>query len=390
MDLEVTPEDRRFREEVRTWLEENRPGESRPRDEADARPYDLAWQRAQYEGGWAGVSWPKEYGGRGLSLVQQMIWYEEYARADAPYIGCCFVGINHAGPTLITRATDEQKAFHLPRILKGEAVWCQGFSEPGAGSDLAGLQCKAEIDGDDLVVNGQKIWTSFADVADYQELLVRTNDEGRKHHGITWVIGDMHLPGIEVRPIHTMDGMAEFCEVFYKDVRIPLANVVGEVDDGWSVAMSTLGFERGTAFMARQVAAARNVERLMEIAKRTPSPSGRGTAFEDEGIAQRLAKLRTEVTAMRAMTVTSVSRARRSPVPGPEGSILKIFLADIDMRLRALGMEILGADGLVLGETAEAWPNTYLRSYASKIGGGTSEIQRNIVGERVLGLPKDR
>jgi alkylation response protein AidB-like acyl-CoA dehydrogenase len=390
MDLEFTPEDRHFREEVRTWLAENVPQESRPTTESEARPYDMAWQRAQYEGGWAGVCWPKEYGGRGLSLVQQMIWYEEYTRADAPYVGCGFVGINHAGPTLITKATEEKKSFHLPRILKGEEVWCQGFSEPGAGSDLAGLSCRAEIDGDHLVVNGQKIWTSFADVADYQELLVRTNSEGRKHHGITWVIGDMHLPGIEIRPIHTMDGGAEFCEVFYKDVRIPLTEVVGGIDDGWSVAMSTLGFERGTAFMARQVAIARNVEKLMAIAKDTPSPSGHGTAFDDDEIAHRLAKLRTEVTAMRAMTVTSVSRARRSPVPGPEGSMLKIFLADLEIRLRALGMEILGADGLVLGDTDDEWSNTYLRSYASKIGGGTSEIQRNIVGERVLGLPKDR
>ena len=390
MDLELTPEERRFREEVRSWLTENVPREPRPQNEADARVFDLAWQRAQWDGGWAGVSWPKEFGGRGLSLVQQMIWYEEYARADAPYVGSCFVGINHAGPTLIACASEAQKSFHLPRILKGEDVWCQGFSEPGAGSDLASLQCKADLDGDHFVVNGQKIWTSFADVADYQELLIRTSSEGRKQAGITWVIGDMSLPGIEIRPISTMNGGAEFCEVFYKDVRIPIANVVGEIDNGWSVAMSTLGFERGTAFMGRQVAIARSLEKLMEEAKRQPSPSGHGTAFENDEIAQRLGKLRVEVTAMRAMTLTSVSRARRSPVPGPEGSMLKIFLADLEQRLRRLAMEILGPEGLVMGETAEDWPNLYLRSYASTIGGGTSEIQRNIVGERVLGLPRDR
>ncbi len=390
MDLEITPEERRFREEVRTWLGENVPKDSRPETEVEARPFDLEWQRAQFKGGWAGVSWPKEYGGRGLSLIQQMIWHEEYARADAPYIGCCFVGVNHAGPTLITRATEEQKRFHLPRILKGEVVWCQGFSEPGAGSDLASLGCRAEIDGDHLVVNGQKIWTSFADVSDYQELLVRTSSEGKKQAGITWIIGDMHLPGIEIRPIRTFDGGAEFCEVFYKDVRIPIKNIVGQIDDGWSVAMSTLGFERGTAFMARQVSIARSLEKLIEEAKQRPSPTGRGTAFDNEEFRYRLAKLRTEVTAMRAMTLMSISRAGRSPVPGPEGSLLKIFLGDLEPRLRRLAMEILGHDGLVMGETASDWPNAYLRSYASTIGGGTSEIQRNIVGERVLGLPKDR
>jgi alkylation response protein AidB-like acyl-CoA dehydrogenase len=390
MDLDITTEEHLFREEVRTWLSENVPKEKRPFTEEAARPFDQAWQRTQFEGGWAGVSWPKEYGGRGLSLSQQMIWYEEYARADAPYIGCGFVGINHAGPTLITKATEEQKQFHLPRILRGESVWCQGFSEPGAGSDLASLQCRAEIDGDDLVVNGQKIWTSFADVADYQELLVRTSSDGKKQAGITWVIGDMHLPGIEIRPIDTLDRGAEFCEVFYKDVRIPIENVVGQIDDGWSVAMSTLGFERGTAFMARQVATARTLERLINVAKERPSPNGHGTAFDDGEFAHSLAKLRTEVTAMRAMTFMSVSRAQRSPIPGPEGSMLKIFLADLEVRLRKLAMEILGPEGLIMGSTADQWPNTYLRAFASKIGGGTSEIQRNIVGERVLGLPKDR
>jgi alkylation response protein AidB-like acyl-CoA dehydrogenase len=350
----------------------------------------MAWQRAQFDGGWAGVAWPKEYGGRGLSLIQQMIWHEEYARADGPYIGCGFVGINHAGPTLITCATDEQKSFHLPKILRGESVWCQGFSEPSAGSDLAALKTRAVIDGDHLVVNGQKIWTSFADVADYQELLVRTDPEASKHGGITWVIGDMHLPGIEIRPIRTMDGGAEFCEVFYRDVRIPLANVVGRIHDGWSVAMSTLGFERGTAFMARQVALARSVDKLMAQAKERPSPSGRGTCFEDDEIACRLARLRAEVTAMRAMTLTSVSRACRSAVPGPEGSLLKIFLGDLEQRMRRLGMEILGPESLVMGDSAAAWTNAYLRSYTATIGGGTSEIQRNIVGERLLGLPKHR
>src|SRR5437016_1189352 len=191
------------------------------------REFDLAWQQTQWKGGWAGISWPKEYGGRGASLIQQLIWFEEYGRPGLPGFDACFVGLNHAGPTLMARATEEQKGFHLPKILRGDVVWCQGFSEPGAGSDLASLQTRAEVDGDELVVTGQKIWTSFADVADWQELLVRTDRHVPKHRGITWVICDIHTPGIEVRPIETMDHDHEFCEVFYDEVRVPLANVVG-------------------------------------------------------------------------------------------------------------------------------------------------------------------
>ena len=390
MDLDITPEEAHFRDEVRTWLAENVPREERPRFGEEARAFDLAWQRRQHEGGWAGVSWPKEYGGGGLSLIQQLIWHEEYARAGAPWIGSCFVGINHAGPTLITCGTEEQKAFHLPRILRGEVVWCQGFSEPGAGSDLASLQMRADRDGDELVVTGQKIWTSFADVAEYQELLVRTSSEGAKQAGITWVICDMRSPGVEIRPIRTMDGGADFCEVFYKEVRIPVSSVVGSIDDGWRVAMSTLGFERGTAFTAEQVAVARDVERLIALARETPAASGRGSAYEDEEIARRLATLRAEVAAMRAMTLAAVSRGRRQPVPGPEGSMLKIYLADVRQRMQRLAMDVLGPAGLRLEGGDEDWVRSYLRAYASTIAGGTSEIQRNIVGERLLGLPKHR
>jgi len=389
MDLEITAEDRAFRDEVRSWLHENVPRELRPEIGPEARAFDLAWQRKQFEGGWAGVAWPKEYGGRGLSLLQQMIWFEEYARAGGPYIGTCFVGINHAGPTLIARGSDAQKSFHLPKILRGDVVWCQGFSEPSAGSDLASLKTRAVLDGDALVVTGQKIWTSFAQLADYQELLVRTSTEGRKHHGITWVICDMKSPGIEVRPIVTMSGGAEFCEVFYENVRIPVANVVGKLDDGWGVAMSTLGIERGTGFIPEQMALAAEVEELIAEARVRVGPDGRRPAIADDEIARRLAQLRAEVAALRAMTLATVSRARRQPVPGPEGSLTKIFFSDIRQRMYKLAMEILGADALVLTGMADGWTRSYLRSYAATLGGGTSEIQRNIVAERILGLPKD-
>ena len=290
MDLDFTAEQAEFREEVRTWLAENAPTEPRPHSwDGGMREYDLAWQQTQWEGGWAGIAWPQEYGGRGLATLQQLIWYEEYARAGLPAIDSTFVGLNHAGPTLIARASEQQKAFHLPRILRGEDIWCQGFSEPGAGSDLAALSTRAEVDGDHFVVSGQKIWTSFAMLADYQELLVRTDRSGSKHHGITWLICDMRTPGIDVRPIETIEGGAEFCECFYDEVRIPMANIVGEQDGGWNVAMSTLSFERGTGYTASQVRLAAVVENLVELAKERTGPDGRRPAIADEEIAVRLA-----------------------------------------------------------------------------------------------------
>ena len=349
----------------------------------------MDWLHRRWEAGWAGISWPTEYGGRGLSLTQQLIWHEEYARLGLIDIDSSFVGINHAGPTLITRATDEQKLYHLPRILRGEVVWCQGFSEPEAGSDLASLRTRAVVDGQELVVTGQKIWTSFAEVADWQELLVRTDADAAKHKGITWVICDMHSPGIEVRPIRTMDGDRHFAEVFYDDVRIPLENVVGRVNDGWNVAMSTLSFERGTAFTASQVALADGIERLIEAARHQPGPSGEGRAIEDVELARRLARLRAQAASLRAMTYAAISRNARTPVPGPEGSMMKLHYSDLHQELGRLSMELLGPDGLVLRpDLAMDWTHEYLRGFSTSIGGGTSEIQRNIIGERVLGLPR--
>jgi alkylation response protein AidB-like acyl-CoA dehydrogenase len=383
MDLNVSRRDAEFRVEVRTWLDEHGPREPRPRGGRGMRDFDLAWQRTQYEGGWAGINWPVEYGGRGLSLLQQVIWYEEYASLGLPGIDACFVGNNHAGPTLISRGTQEQKAFHLPQILAGEVVWAQGFSEPDAGSDLAALKTRAEIDGDELVVSGQKVWTSFADVADWQELLVRTDSTAAKHKGITWVICDMRSPGIEVRPLRTMDGEHDFAEVFYDEARIPLTNVVGAINDGWSVAMSTLSFERGTAFTASQTKLAETVEQLIELAR------ARGLADEDD-LGRELATARAEVAALRAMTYAGVSRNLRRPEPGPEGSILKLFYAELSQRVYRLAMDVLGADQLRLGAagTNPDWHHDYLQSYSFSIGGGTSEIMRNIIGERVLALPR--
>ena len=390
MDLDFSAEQRDFREEVRTWLAEHKPTEPRPSDAAGIRAYDTQWQRTQYDGGWAGISWPKEYGGRGLSLLEQLIWYEEYGRAGLRSMDSTFVGLNHAGPTLIQCATPAQKTAHLLPILRGDVLWCQGFSEPEAGSDLASLRTRAVVDGEDLVVSGQKIWTSSAFVADWQELLVRTDPSAAKHRGITWAICDMRSPGIDVRPIKSMDGESEFCEVFYDEVRIPLGNVVGELNDGWRVAMSTLSFERGTAFTASQVRLASTVEHLIDLAAQRPGPLGRGTALTDESLAVRLATARAEVAALRAMTYAVISRGVRYENPGPEGSIVKLYFSEVEKRVARLSMDVLGPDSLyfVSKWLPGGWSGDYLRSYASSIGGGTSEIQRNIIGERVLGLPR--
>jgi alkylation response protein AidB-like acyl-CoA dehydrogenase len=390
VDLDFSAGQRDFREEVRGWLAEHRPAAPRPSDPTGIRAYDTAWQRTQYDGGWAGISWPREYGGRGLSLLEQLIWYEEYGRAALSSLDSTFVGLNHAGPTLIQCATPEQKAAHLLPILRGDALWCQGFSEPEAGSDLASLRTRGLIDGDEFVVSGQKIWTSSAFVADWQELLVRTDPAAPRHRGISWVICDMHSPGIDVRPIQSMDRESEFCEVFYDDVRIPLSNVVGELNDGWRVAMSTLSFERGTAFTAGQVRLASTVEHLIELAGQLRGPLRRGTALADESLAVRLATARAEVAALRAMTYAVISRSARRGTPGPEGSIVKLYFSEIEQRVARLSMDVLGPDSLrfVSKWLPGGWTGDYLRSYASSIGGGTSEIQRNIIGERVLGLPR--
>jgi alkylation response protein AidB-like acyl-CoA dehydrogenase len=389
MDLRFSPEDVAFREEARSWLGENAPRERRPRGPREGRDYDLAWQRTLYEAGWGNVAWPAEYGGRELPLTQQLIWYEEYARLGMRVVDTRFVSQAHAGPTLMARATPEQRAFHLPRILRGEVVWCQGFSEPEAGSDLASLRTKGVVDGDQLVVTGQKIWTSFADVAEYQELLVRTNPDAPKHKGLTWVICDMTLPGIDVRPIRTMDGGADFNEVFYDEVRIPLASVVGGVDNGWAVAMSTLSFERGTAFTTGQVQLASAVEQLIDLARSRRSING-APVIDDGSLAERLARARADCAALRALTYLAISRNAQSEVPGPEGSMLKLRYADLSKRVYALGAEILGPRALGIAVDGEdtIWVERHLLSFADSIAGGTSEIQRNIIGERVLGLPR--
>lgn len=387
MKISFSPTKCRFREEVRDWLQSNVPREKRPLDGKDCVAFDLAWQRTQYDGGWAGISWPAAYSGRGLTLVQQIIWYEEYARAKAPWIGVCFVGINHGGPTLIQCGSEEQKRFHLPQILRGEKIWCQGFSEPGAGSDLAGISTRARIEGDDLVVNGSKIWTSFAPHADYQELLLRTDPTATKHKGLSWVICDMKSPGITIRPIRMMSGEVDLAQVFYDDVRIPLQNIVGGLDKGWQVAMSTLGFERGTGFISEQVALAAQVEGLLVRAQDESDETGR-PLIHNGHLAEDLAQLRAEVTALRAMTYHNVALAEKSGVPGAEASIIRLFTSELGRRVARLAIRLRGSSILDFHYGDDGDVHDYFYGFASTIAGSSSQIQRNIIGERILGLPK--
>ncbi len=381
-------EEARFRSEIRGWLADNVPREKRPLEGPAQRAFDCEWQRRQFEGGWAGISWPVEYGGRGLSLVEQLIWYEEYALADAPPSGAMFIGLSHGGPTLIVKGSEAQKAAHLPPILRGEHVWCQGFSEPGAGSDLASLRTTAEIEGDHLVVNGSKIWTTYAMFADYQELLVRTSRDKPRHKGISWVICDMRSPGIDIRPIKAMSGLTHFCQVFYDNVRIPLANVVGEIDGGWGVAMATLGFERGTASIAHQIELSRTMDRLIDLAGSVAGPCGEARAIDNGAIAADLARLKAEVAALQAMSVMSISRNMREAVPGAEGNLVALHFGELVRRVNGFAFDLLGPGAFECENGLGEWPLHYLEAFKWGIGGGTLEIRRNAIAERYLGLPK--
>jgi alkylation response protein AidB-like acyl-CoA dehydrogenase len=373
MELTPTSEDEAFRRAARDWLLANRPEGPAPREGRASRDYATDWLARCHAGGWSGLAWPSDYGGQGLSPERLILWYEEYVRARAPSaLDCTFVALNHAGPTVIARGTEAQKAFHLPRILEGRSIWCQGFSEPGAGSDLASLRTTGRVEGDVLVVNGQKIWSSYADIADYQELLIRTEPGSSRHKGLSWVICDMTLPGITVRPIENMAGVTHFAEVFYDDVRIPLDNVVGDLHDGWSVAMTTLAFERRTAALALQLELSVKVEDLIALAD---APAGSATAG-------RLADLRAEAAAIRAMTWRT---ALREPATPFDGSLVRLSFAELAQKVHRAAMDVLGPAGLTDGH----WSHDYLESYSETIAGGTAEIQRNIIAERVLGLPRE-
>ena len=392
MNLQYSDADREFRESARNWLVDAVPKQPRPAHGAEAAAFDRAWQRKMYEHGWAGVAWPKEYGGLGLTGLQQVIWYEELARARAPhYINTTYIALMHAGPTLIARGTDEQKAFHLPKILSGQALWCQGFSEPNAGSDLAALKTRGDVGNDEIVVNGAKMWTTDARYADYQELLIRTDPTSERHRGLTWLIGDMMSPGIDIKPIRTMLMDEHVNTVFYDQVRIPLSNVVGEVNKGWSTALSTLSFERGLGFIGDQLELYERVGRAIDLAGKVRLEDGR-FAIDDDGIAQKLASLKADSLAIRAMTLAHITESDRTGDPGPKGSLMKLLVTGTHKALSETVGEFLGWSFMEFnGDRAEhPWTYDYLWSWVFSISGGTSEIQREIAADRLLELPRAR
>jgi alkylation response protein AidB-like acyl-CoA dehydrogenase len=385
MQYRDSEEERRFRQEVRDWLRANRPAGERPGD-SDIEgqiAFDRAWQRTQYDGGWAGISWPKEYGGRGLTPIEQLIWAEEYASAGCPAVhDSVWMGLNHAGHTLIHCGSEDQKAFHLPRILKGDATWCQGFSEPNAGSDLLNLRTRGVIEGDCVVIDGQKTWTTFGHLADYCELLVRTGEPGGRHKGLTWIIGDMHAEGVDVRPMKALDGQMHNSECFFDNVRIPVGNVVGKIDEGWAVVLKTLEFERGGAAFSSFCQLAVHLERLIADTRR---------ARIDPQIVRRLALARARVQSLRALVYVMVEAAERDLDLGAEGAIMHLPYTELEQEIYRLAVDIQGVSGLSRrGGPAIGWHMLYFKSLSATIAGGTSEIQRNTIGERLLGLPRSR
>jgi alkylation response protein AidB-like acyl-CoA dehydrogenase len=337
--------------------------------------------------GWVGLSWPKEYGGRGASFMQQVIYDEEYFRARAPILPCAS-GLGLLGPTLIHWGTEEQKRRHLPRILSADEIWCQGYSEPGAGSDLASLRTRAIDKGDHFVVNGQKVWTSGAHFADWCFLLVRTDPDAPKHHGISYLLVDMKTPGVTVRPLVLLNGHRHFNEVFFEDVVVPKENLVGPLNEGWKVTTTTLMFERGGAG-GRDHAA--QIARLLELAKQFPNRQE--PAWRESHIRQQLAQLAIDTKALQVTRLRGLTRRLRGEPPGPEGSILKLFGSELAGRIADFSSTLLGPYATLETATetvpdAPRWAHRVLGARQYTIAGGTSEIQRNIIGERVLGLPK--
>ena len=393
MDLRYTESDQAFRSELRVFLADAVPehGGAPFRHDWDARrAYDTGWQRKLFDAGYAGINWPRAYGGRGASLMEELVYYEEMAHANAPYVPINFVATRHGGPTLIAEGSEAQKVAHLAPILRGDEVWCQGFSEPTAGSDLAALRTSAVRDGDHYVVNGQKIWTSFAHCSDFCELLVRT-DPDSKHRGISWVIMPMDLDGIEIRPLPTLLGESDFSEMFLENVRIPIENRVGKENDGWRVTNVTLRFERGTAWASDIIILQQLLGDLCKLAKRITRDDA--AAWDDRSLRREIGHLSAEVDAVWAMVKLQVSELAKTGVPGLGGSVIKLAYTELNQRIYELALRLIGRAGLarddVAGLPSEQIVDKYLNTLSLTIAAGSSQIQRNIISERMLGMPKE-
>ena len=402
MDVRYPPEAEAYREKVQAFLAEHLPANWKgigALDPEDAERFTIEWRKTLHEHGYLGVNWPKEYGGAGLTPLETVVLAEEFTRAGVPRGGSNDVfGIQMVGNTIIEWGTEEQKRHYLPRILSGEDLWCQGYSEPNAGSDLGNLGCKAERDGDEWVINGQKIWTSAGHLANWIFVLTRTDPTVAKHRGITFLLVPMDQAGIEVRPIKMISGASEFNEVFFTDARTPVDNVIGGVNNGWAVAMTLLGYERGEAAATNPIMYRTELDRLLALAKE------RGVT-DDPRIRQRLAWCYSKVEIMRYLGMRALTSFLRGQAPGPEGSLGKIFWSEYQQKSTELAMDILGLDALVPSgrppsnafqtddpgapNSSASWAVTFLNARAGTIYAGTSQIQRNIIGEMVLGLPKE-
>jgi alkylation response protein AidB-like acyl-CoA dehydrogenase len=391
MNFDFTEAEEGFRKEVRAWLEQNLPDDLKGRAFAASRA-DVeevrrlrAWQKTMHAAGYVGMDWPREFGGRGAPITEMVILYQEMARAESPQL-VNRGGVSMLGPTLMKFGTPAQQRRHLQKILTAEELWCQGFSEPNAGSDLANLQTRAVLEGDHFVVNGQKVWTSMGHVADWCFLLVRTDPGAAKHKGISFLLVDMKTPGITVRPLRQITGEAEFNETFFDNVRVPRDNLVGTLNEGWGVAITTLAYERDLLTFIRSISLRNALHRLVRLAQRR----GRNT---DPVIRQKIAELWIGEQALQLNGYRSLTKILKGGAPGPEGSTSKLSWSQLDQELALTATQVIGpASQIAEGEWAPddgQWQFYELLARASGIRAGTTEILKNILGERVLGLPKD-
>jgi alkylation response protein AidB-like acyl-CoA dehydrogenase len=378
VDLSLSPSEEAFRDELREWLSGNHPGRE-PDGDLAGFEFRRAWQRRLHDSGWAGVSWPKEYGGRGATLVEQAIYNEEMVRAQAPS-AANVLGLAMGGPTVIAHGTEEQKRRYLEPILAASEIWCQGFSEPGSGSDLASVKTRAVRDGDGWVVTGQKVWTTLAQHAKWCMLVARTDPDAPRHQGLTYFLMDMEQDAIQVRPLRQITGESEFNELFIEEARIPDENIVGGEGNGWAVAITTLMHERATLAFGLQIAVKLALRELMDEARQA-------RASRDPLIRDRLAQLYIEAEVLRLNAYRGLSAIMRDGVPGPEGSLGKWQWAEVNQALTELAMDLRGPRAVLYDDT---WTFRFLRARANSIEGGTTEILKNIVAERVLGLPRMR